>query len=381
MSSDEFMRACDTGDEARIGDLLAADPALAHARDDQGRTGLHRAVRHPEALRVLLRHGADPDARESGDNVAALHLAAANGLLESVNVLLEAGADVHGEGDLHEGGVIGWASGSHDAALIQRLVESGARHHIFSAMAMRDYDLVRRVAAEEPGALTRRRSRFENHHTAVHAAFAAPDGVGHLTGMPDHAMLALLVELGADVDALDDRGRTPLALAMLRGDREAMRILAAAGATAPHEDGMADIAQLMPTLSGAAARIEPLFSAADMRATVRWYEALGFTMVDGYEEEDALLFARLAYGRSGFGLTPGTPPASGVSLWITTSSVQSLYDLVRARQLHAARQVLSGAADTMQFPFEEDLYSPFYGGLQFSIRDPNGLSVVFYQPE
>ena len=64
-----------------------------------------------------------------------------------------------------------------------------------------------------------------------------------------------------------------------------------------------------------------------------------------------------------------------------TSSVQAQYDLVRARQLYAARRVLAGADEAaMQFPFEEDLYSPFYGGRQFSVRDPNGLSVVFHQP-
>ena len=32
-------------------------------------------------------------------------------------------------------------------------------------------------------------------------------------------MLALLIELGADVEADDDKGRTPLAVAMLRGDQ------------------------------------------------------------------------------------------------------------------------------------------------------------------
>jgi ankyrin repeat protein len=42
-------------------------------------------------------------------------------------------------------------------------------------------------------------------------------------------MLALLIELGADLEATDDKSRTPLAVAMLRGDREAMRILKAAG--------------------------------------------------------------------------------------------------------------------------------------------------------
>ena len=30
--------------------------------------------------------------------------------------------------------------------------------------------------------------------------------------------------------------------------------------------------------------------------------------------------------------------------------------------------------------FEEDLYEPFYGGLQFSVQDNNGLHLIFWQP-
>jgi hypothetical protein len=28
--------------------------------------------------------------------------------------------------------------------------------------------------------------------------------------------------------------------------------------------------------------------------------------------------------------------------------------------------------------FDEELYDPFYGGRQFSLRDPNGYGLVFY---
>ena len=66
-------------------------------------------------------------------------------------------------------------------------------------MALRDKDLVRRVVADDANALARRRSTFENEQTPVHAAFAPPHGVGVLAGTPDYDMLALLMELGADV--------------------------------------------------------------------------------------------------------------------------------------------------------------------------------------
>ena len=377
---DRFFQACAAGDVAALETCLAAEPALVTSRDAGGRTGLHVAVRHPDVMRLLLARGADPDAREDGDNVTPLHLAAAHGLLESVRVLLDAGADVHGSGDLHEGDVIGWAAGSGNADVIALLVERGAKHHVFSAMALRDRELVRRVVAGDPQALTRRRSRFENRHTPVHATFAAADGIGLLAGSPDYDMLALLIELGADVNAPDDRGRTPLDLALLRGDVTALRLLSAAGARASESAPRAEVASVMAGLAGAVMSGEPMFTVRDARQTASWYQAIGFKLTDAYEEDGALMFARLEYGQCRFGLTPGSTVSLRVSLWVMTSSIDAMYALVKAKQLHAAQAALAGEAPELKWPFDEDLYSPFYGGRQFSVRDPNGLSVVFYQP-
>lgn len=379
MSRSAFLQACARGDVATVAECLAADRALASDRDDDGRTGLHLAVRHPDVLRVLLTHGSDPNAREGGDNATPLHLAAANGHLESVRVLLDGGADVHGAGDLHDGDVIGWAAGSGNRALVDLLVERGARHHVFSAMALRDRDLVRQVVAADPLALQRRRSRFENRQTPVHAAFAAADGIGLLAGSPDYDMLALLIELGADVDAPDDRGRTPLDIAMLRGDAVAMRLLASAGARASDGAVRGDVAGDLAALSGTVTSSEPTFSVADGRATVAWYRALGFSLVDAYEDDGTVVFARLQYGACRFALSRDGRQPANVSLWVMTTAIESMYELVKARQLESARAVLAGDATVAAVPFEEDLYSPFYGGRQFSVRDPNGLVVVFYQ--
>jgi ankyrin repeat protein len=374
----QFLLTCAAGDVAAVDAALAADPGLVSARGPDDRTALHVAVRHPEVVRRLLAHGADVNARERGDNVTPLHLAAAQGAVESVRALLDAGADVDGAGDLHEGGVIGWAVGSHDTTLIDMLLERGARHHVFSAMALRDRALVRQLVQADPAAVHRRRSRFENRQTPVHASFAAPDGVGHLAGTPDYEMLALLISLGADVDAPDDRGRTPLDVAMLRGDVAAMRLLHAAGARQSDDpsgnDGPSGLGAKADTVSSG----EPMFSTNDMRGLVRWYEALGFRLTAAHEDDGELTFARLSLGACAFGLTPGDPGTSRVSLWVMTSDVRGLYALARSLQLAAAARAL-GADDVMQFPFDEDLYEPFYGGQQFSIRDPAGRQVVFYQ--
>ena len=73
----EFMRACATGDLDALRELLQRDPALARERLAGGTTGLHVAVRHPDAVRLLIEHGADPNARDIGDNATPLHFAAA----------------------------------------------------------------------------------------------------------------------------------------------------------------------------------------------------------------------------------------------------------------------------------------------------------------
>jgi ankyrin repeat protein len=379
----EFLRACRSGDLDGLRALLAIDPNLARERVAGGTTGLHQAVQHPEAVRVLLEHGADPNLRDTGDNASALHVAAANGNLAAVRILLDAGADVHGAGDLHHGEVIGWATREGNDAVIDLLLERGARHHIFSAMGLNDLDLVEKIVDDDPESLSRRRSRFENAHTPVHAAFAPPDGLGFLCGRPNYAMLERLIALGADVDAPDDHGRTPLAIALLRGDREAVRLLRAAGAReaqAASEDAGAS-AETISVAAKSVKKAVPMFVVRDMRATVRWYESIGFRVEDRYEDGGELMFARLSFGGGEFALTPGKNPGPrGVSLWFFTDRVRDIYAALKDRQLRIVDRAPSDSRAELEVRFEEDLYEPFYGGLQFSIQDNNGLHLIFWQP-
>ncbi|MBV9494080.1 MAG: ankyrin repeat domain-containing protein [Acidobacteria bacterium] len=355
-----FARACTDGDPDAMRTMLAEDPSLARETLTNGSTALHLAAKHPDAVRLLLEHGADPNLRDTGDRATPLHYAAANGSLESVRALLDAGADVHGHGDLHEGDAIGWAARIGNEAVIELLLARGARHHIFSAMALRDRELVQKLVEDDPDQLLRRRSRFENAQTPVHAAFVPPDGLGFLAGAPDYAMLQVLLDLGADVDAPDDRGRTPLAIALLRRDDEAIRILRAAGAAEPPAvaDGQVDPA--------AVKKSTPMFWVHDVRATVAWYESIGFTTHDRYEDSGDLVFARLTLGEAELTLSPGgTSGPRDVKLWLYTDRLDDLY---------------AALARYPSAPFEEDLYTPFYGGRQFSVRDPNGLTLIFWQP-
>jgi ankyrin repeat protein len=86
----EFFRASAAGDAGRLRDLLTDDAGLVRERTPEGSTGLHLAAGYPDAVRLLIEHGADPNARDLGDNASPLHFAAASGNLDSVRTLTPA---------------------------------------------------------------------------------------------------------------------------------------------------------------------------------------------------------------------------------------------------------------------------------------------------
>jgi ankyrin repeat protein len=200
------------GDTAKLRSLLDAHPQNLHARNQPyEHTLLHVAANngHLDAVDLLLDRGLDPNTREKGDNTYAMHWAAAAGHLEVVRRLADAGGDVVGDGDDHALQVIGWATGwegCDDAthrAVADFLVSRGARHHIYSAMALNDADEVRRIVARDPSELRRPQSHNENFRLPLH--FAVHKKLG--------AMIELLLELGADPRATDASGFTAIAYA------------------------------------------------------------------------------------------------------------------------------------------------------------------------
>jgi len=301
-----------------------------------------------------------------------------------MRTLIDAGADVHGFGDVHGGDVIGWAAGVPDAArrkeVLDLLVAHGARHHIFSAIAVGDADLVQSVVEENPGALARRRSRFEQGQTPLHFALASPDGLA--TKKPRYDLAELLIELGADVEATDDRGRTPLAVAMLHGDVEAMRILKAAGAKEPAPPS-AGASSVSPSLAGSFVKqATPMLCVTDPDATASWYQSLGFTLVERWPEagQGPISWAMLRFGKIEVMIQGKVArPHDQIALWFYTNRIEELYRAFKARQLDAARAELAGQSNAATgIRFMEDLYEPIYGGKQFSIADESGFELVFH---
>jgi ankyrin repeat protein len=382
-----FFSACDAGDIATLRDLLANEPNLARERNADGSTGLHLAVRHPDAVRALLEHGADPNARDVGDNAYALHFAAGGGALEAVRALLDAGGDVHGVGDVHRLEVIGWATCFGPTVpkdVLALLLERGARHHVFSAIAVQDAELIQQLVEENPDALSRRLSRFENGQTALHYVIAPPDGLlggGFRTGA-HYDILDLLIELGADVEAEDDKGRTPLAVAMLRGDEEAMRRLQRAGARAPKQLDGPSVDSGMSALAASVKKVDAMIGVPDVRATMDWYRSIGFELQGQHEIDSDAAWAGLSLGGARIMLVPSRTKSAQreVSFWFMTDRVDDLYQLLKRRQLERASAVLAGAA--LEIPaarFTADLHDTFYGLREFTIVDLNGYELNFAQ--
>jgi ankyrin repeat protein len=362
----QFLAAIRGGDVQAVRDFLDHDPGLVRAALGTGHggwTALHEAAKrgHTAVANLLLQRGADPNAREAGDNTYPLHWAAAHGNLEIVRALLDAGGDVHGLGDVHQLDAIGWASGPGHLDVVSLLIERGAKHHIFSALAVGDPELIRQLVEENPEALDRRQSMFEEGRTPLHFAIQRKR----------YDLLDLLIELGADVDAPDGVGRTALDVAILRNDRVAIDRLRAAGARELHIVPAPDFRASVAKLAESTRKLVLSMAVPDIAKTLDWYRAIGFKELGRFADDGVVNWGMVAFGKAELMLgTQGKVDArQPASFWFYMDNVAELYQLFRSRQLQ----------DPVEF--DEDLYEPFYGGRQFSIRDLNGYSLIFYQEQ
>lgn len=128
VSTLDLFEAASFGELDRITELLAYDPALIDGFSGDGFTALHFAAFFggPESARLLINHGADPDAHGRGWMTGtALNSAASAGHVDTAGILLAAGADP----DARQAG--GWtplhaAAHGGNAELARLLLEAGA---------------------------------------------------------------------------------------------------------------------------------------------------------------------------------------------------------------------------------------------------------------
>jgi len=195
------------------GVLVAVDetPELLEARfGPSHQTLLHLAVIAGErdAAEALLDRGADPMARDAGDDATPLHWAADRGDLEMVRLLVARGADPDDREDVHGWGPLGWAAlGETREEVARWLLEAGARPRLFPLIALDDGPAIADLLAEQPRVLDERMSLWEHYECPLH--FAVARGA--------EAAFDALVEAGADLVSLDWLGLSPLAVAGFYG--------------------------------------------------------------------------------------------------------------------------------------------------------------------
>lgn len=127
----DVLEAAAIGDLERLRALLDEDPSLANAWSDDGFTPLHYAAffGQPEAAKLLIERGADLEARSTNRefalDAAPLHSAVAARERGTIEVLLDAGADVNA---VQHGGFTPLleAAQTGQADVVELLLERGA---------------------------------------------------------------------------------------------------------------------------------------------------------------------------------------------------------------------------------------------------------------
>jgi uncharacterized glyoxalase superfamily protein PhnB len=238
-------------------------------------------------------------------------------------------------------------------------------------MSVGDLDLIQNVVEQNTETLGRRMSRFEQGQTPLHFAM----------NRKRYDILDLLIELGADLEAEDKSGQTALGVAMLRGDREAMRRLHAAGAKQPTTIASSSVDATMAKMAGSVTKGVPMIYVPDVARALEWYASIGFEEIARYEDDGLVNFGMVSFGKAELMLNMhGKPGPHDVSLWFYTDQVDHLYQLLKSRQLEAARAALAGEpGDHEGIEFEQDIEDMFYGARQFCIRDLNGYELYFIQ--
>ncbi|HYD53003.1 MAG TPA: ankyrin repeat domain-containing protein, partial [Gemmatimonadaceae bacterium] len=275
-----YLDAAGRGDVATVAAMLDTHPELLDARAELPgntgrRTALHYGSGHVEVVRLLLARGANPNVRDDGDDAYPLHFAAERRDLEVIRLLVEHGADTVGDGDMHELSVIGWATVFGDEArrdVVDYLLAHGARHTLFSAVAMDEPAAIRALVAEDPTLLARRMDGTNHRRTALHLA----------VDKRARRALETLLALGADVEARDAAGLTALDLAALAGEVELARLLIDGGAPVDLPAALAlerddDVARLLreePDAVRAGGRWATLIVRAAERGSARTIERL-----------------------------------------------------------------------------------------------------------
>ena len=209
--------AVDAGDEETARLLLGAG-ARATAATRYGVTPLALAARNGSAslIEALVTAGADPNAA-SREGETALMTVTRSGSLAAAEKLLALGANPKAAESWHEQTALMWAASDNQAQIASALLRAGA-----------DVNARSKVWPGQPPRPRGAETSFQSAHsnfpkggfTALH--FAAQYGAGDVA--------ALLADAGANLQATEPDGVTPLMMAIINGHYDVAAVLVRKGA-------------------------------------------------------------------------------------------------------------------------------------------------------
>ena len=231
-----ILKAVEDADVDRVRALLDDDPALVHVRVrsdyEEGDTLLHRSSPHQveddanphephlQVAQLLIDRGADIDAVGGHENTVGstpLDAAAWAGRVGMVRLLLRNGADPEKGG--HEGvdyNPVSTAVSHGRKEIFKLLIEAGAQYGIQHTIRMGMLEETRELLDADPSLLNRTKKvdpRWPEGEVPLVLAAGDPD------------IFNLLLERGADVNARDPHGYTPLMAARSMGNDAGVKAL------------------------------------------------------------------------------------------------------------------------------------------------------------
>jgi ankyrin repeat protein/beta-lactamase regulating signal transducer with metallopeptidase domain len=243
------------GQHQDVAELLISKGAEVNAKDKDGKTALHRAVddQQENVVGLLVSKGADLNAKDK-DGKTALHRAVDDQQKDVVGLLVSKGAELNAK-DRDGFTPLYHAIWNGDQEMMKLLVTKGADVNytpkdedspLHGAVFTKDVNTVRLLVDHGAKIDVKNKDGWSALHYAVLRGnqdivdFLVSKGIDTST-LPlaacagDLDRVKSLVEQGAEVDAKDERGWTPLCWAVCAGRTEVLRFLIAKGAQARAE--------------------------------------------------------------------------------------------------------------------------------------------------
>jgi ankyrin repeat protein len=203
------------GDKDAV-DLLVRKGVDVNAKDRWGWTPLQRAARNgnTEIVKLLISKGADVQAKDR-DGTATLSMAAMAGNTDIAELLIMGGADINTK-DRWEWTPLHYACWRDHRDTVEFLLSKGADINSKEEEGKTPIAVAKSEGCNEIVELLRARGATESLHDAVI--------------IEDANDLKRLIASGADVNAMDENGQTPLHVAASRGSKKMVELLIEKGA-------------------------------------------------------------------------------------------------------------------------------------------------------